>query len=286
MVAKNTDRSIRTGAPVARALHTLGTSRSPVVFNASLLGLLSRSLLLAGVIFFSIFSTPKPASAFIDVVEIVATCGQLVPGVPGVACVCDGLVGNLDAISRGEIFCSTIGWTQNYPIQILEACPYRVNRFPPTSNGCGSDSFGTLYWLPQTFLGIVDFGVSVCANHDLRFGTCGFPEDQANALWRQDTNTVCNDAFPYNDDWNITMLGWCKSFGETYLTGIILFGGSESYDQAQKKVCQCGPDTTCMGGQARFCINCPPDPGGQGGGIGGFGPGPGPGGCSPGDDFC
>src|SRR5262249_14629186 len=75
---------------------------------------------------------------------------QLAPQHPGVSCICAGQVGHLGRIAAGEIFCSTAGWAPNYPIVNLEACPYRVNRFRPPPNGCGSR--GMQRWLPQKFL--------------------------------------------------------------------------------------------------------------------------------------
>jgi hypothetical protein len=201
-------------------------------------------------------------------------------------CVCGGVAAPIqmvhggNRIDGGNMFCSPgSGWTKLYPMESLEECPGRVNRYDPPPDGCGSASSGT-GWVPQTFLGIVAIDHFVCNPHDKKYSHCGTTKQQADDDWRRDSQDICGLYFPGGG----VLYTGCIRQTNLYHTAFVI-GGGQSWHEAQMAACQCGPYAPCMGGQARGCINCPPMQQGY------FFPVlplsfPPTGGCSPGDDFC
>lgn len=236
--------------------------------------LLSMVIIAAGLF----LSTP----AWAQITEILTVC-QLAPGTPGVSCICRSsqTAGNLNLIANGEIFCSILGWTRNYPIVNLSACPFRVNRFRPEPNGCGSVASGT-GWVGQKFLGRVPLDIYVCNPHDTCYSDCETDKQTCDSQWLVNLGAVCRNYFPGNDAGNLRLAEKCIGRGMLYHTAFVL-RGQDSWEAAQKEACQCGPDIPCMGGQAVPNANAPHDNPLDGP----IGPGAPPEfGCSPGDDFC
>jgi hypothetical protein len=170
-------------------------------------------------------------------------------------CNCNGVA--YDPITQ---CCTTSGVQPKNPIVDLAACPNRVPNpdFVAMANGCGAEG-GRKF--PERF-GPVNFK-QCCDPHDICFGTCNSDRDGCDSDFLSCLLKACSDGLGVLGIISPRLLLTCNAIAATYFLAVQSPIGTQAYESAQKKACNCCGDSTCgctPGVCGTFTV-CAPAPG-------------------------
>ena len=160
-----------------------------------------------------------------------------------------GLFKNFSKNYNPETHCCTEdGPATKYPIERVYACRNTLTArkgVKPEPNGCGTKEIPV-----QSKFGKADF-TKACNNHDICYDTCNSGETACNDKFYKEMQAECKRAYPVKGTSQKQCLE--KAYDYRYKGSIAsIFVGA--YDDAQKRVCQCCPDTPSPEPEINFLL--------------------------------
>jgi hypothetical protein len=122
----------------------------------------------------------------------------------------------------------------------LARCPDRVQREPPTVNGCGGEG------VPPAIIRFLNRFKDAnfepaCNAHDKCYGTCRNTQKSCDDRFLDDLQAICQATYG-RDDWEHRSVCLSQSRGVYYRA--VRAVGRTFYEPAQRKFCRCCPDSS------------------------------------------